>query len=177
MPNTLTYPRVFAVGLVQLFRQSPNPARLSRDLLDEALEDFHECALHYRIYLYKQLLEAIGRGDPDEALAIRRAMRRHTVHEQFPERWKLDDLFSEKAYAAAGESLFPKWAAALVQLSMLDDAWEDALLGAATPRRPRLVPCFQDPANGEPSLDGELGEDPRDSPASGQAMEGAACRA
>ena len=128
--------------LVQIFSQSPSPALLARHLLDQVLERFRESAHHYEIYLLMKQCEALGQGATAEAEIFARAIEQHEVLERIPERLRVEELFTERACATYGDGIFPWWAAALIQLCHLDEAWEDVLLGV-TPKPPVRLPCFR----------------------------------
>ena len=134
------------MGLVQIFSQLTCPDLLARHLLDEVLERFRESALHYEIYLLMKQCEALGQGATAEAESFARAIEQHEIHQRIPERLRVDELFTERAYAAYGTGIFPWWAAVLIQLCKLDEAWEEVVLGV-TPKPPVLLPCFQTEAH------------------------------
>ena len=128
--------------LVQIFSQSPSPDLLARHLLDQVLERFRESALHYEIYLLMKQCEALSQGTTAEAEIFERAIGRHSIHQRIPERLRVDELFTERAHATYGDGLFPWWAAVLIQLCKLDEAWEEVVLGVK-PKPPVLLPCFR----------------------------------
>ena len=130
------------MGLVQAFRVMPCPDLLARHLLDEVLERFRESAHHYEIYLLMKQCEALGQGATAEAEIFARAIEQHEILERIPERLRVKELFTERAHAAYGDGIFPWWAAALIQLCHLDEAWEEVLLGV-TPKPPVRPPCFR----------------------------------
>ena len=130
------------MGLVQLVQSVPSPDLLARHLLDQVLERFRESALHYEIYLLMKQCEALGQGATAEAESFARAIEQHEIHQRIPERLRVDELFTERAYATYGVGLFPWWAAVLIQLCNLDEAWEEVVLGV-TPKPPVLLPCFR----------------------------------
>ena len=130
------------MGLVQLFRNVPCPNLLARHLLDEVLERFRESAHHYEIYLLMKQCEALGHGATAEAEIFARAIEQHEILERIPERLRVEELFTERAYATYGAGIFPWWAAVLIQLCKLDEAWEEVVLGV-TPKPPVRLPCFR----------------------------------
>ena len=130
------------MGLIQLFSQLPCPDLLARHLLGEVLERFRESAYHYEVYLLMKQCEALGQGATAEAEIFARAIEQHEVHQWIPERLRVNELFTERAHATYGAGIFPWWAAVLIQLCHLDEAWEEALLGV-TPKAPVLLPCFR----------------------------------
>ena len=130
------------MGLVQLFRNVPCPDLVARHLLDEVLERFRESALHYEIYLLMKQCEALGQGASAEAETFARAIEQHEIHQRIPERLCVNELFTERAYATYGVGLFPWWAAVLIQLCKLDEAWEEVVLGV-TPKPPVRLPCIR----------------------------------
>ena len=130
------------MALVKFFRELPCPDLLARHLLDEVLERFRESAFHYEIYLLMKQCEALGQGATAEAETFARAIERHAIHQRIPERLRVKELFTARAYGTYGVGLFPWWAAVLIQLCHLDQAWEEVVLGV-TPKPPVLLPCFQ----------------------------------
>ncbi len=138
--------RGYGVGLVQLFRdwpcpEFPCPDVFARHLLARVLEDFRETGHHYLMHLVAERDHARRRGRPEEVSALDQQIHEHAIHEQIPERWRLDFLFSEAGYRTFGDSLLAFWATALIQLCTLEQHWEGALLGLR-PENPYLLPGF-----------------------------------
>ena len=129
------------MGLVQLFRDVPCPDLMARYLLDAALEDFRESGHHYLMYLVAERDHARRRGTTPEIVAVDAQIHEHAMHEQIPQRWRLDFLFSPAAYATYGDGLSPVWATILIQICTLEQHWEGALLGYP-PGSPHLLPGF-----------------------------------
>ena len=126
--------RGYRVGLVQLMRdwpspQFPCPDVLARYLLEQVLSDFRETGHHYLMHLVTQRMNARHHGTPDEVESLDTQIWEHLIHEQIPERWCLDFLFSEEGYRIYGDCILPFWATVLIELCTLEQRWENALLG------------------------------------------------
>ncbi len=129
------------MGLVQLFRDVPYPDLMARHLLDAVLEDFHETGHHYLMHLVAERDHARRRGAAEEIAALDAKIHEHAIHEQIPQRWRLDFLFSEAAYRTFGDHLLPCWATSLIEICTLEQHWERVLLGLP-PESPHLLPGF-----------------------------------
>ncbi len=133
------------MGLVQLFRDVPYPDLLARELLASVLADFCETGHHYLLHLSRSRDTAYVNGTDDQVEALDAEIREHQIHQQIPYRWKLDDLFSYDAYLTFGDGILPFWAVVLIQICVLEQHWEDVLLGDKTPN-PHLLPGFHSDA-------------------------------
>ncbi len=129
------------MGLVQLLRDVPYPDLMARHLLDAVLEDFRESGHHYLMHLVAERDHARRRCAAGEIAALDAKIHEHTIHEQIPQRWRLDFLFSEAAYQTFGDPLLPCWATILIEICTLEQHWEGALLGYP-PENPYLLPGF-----------------------------------
>ena len=129
------------MGLVQLFRDVPCPDLMARHLLDAALADFHESGHHYLMHLVAERDFARRRGSADEIADLDKLIHEHAIHEQIPQRWRLDTLFNLAGYDTYGEGIFTVWATLLIEICALEQHWERALLGLP-PRNPDLLPGF-----------------------------------
>ncbi len=129
------------MGLVQLFRDVPCPDVFARHLLDAVLEDFRQSGHHYLMHLVAQRDFARQRGTAEEVAALDAEIHEHAVHEQIPQRWQLDFLFSHAGYDRYGEGILPFWAVVLIRLCTLEQHWQGALLGLP-PQNPCLLAGF-----------------------------------
>ena len=134
------------MGLVQLFRdwpcrEFPCPEVFARHLLDLVLADFYETGHHHLMMLVAQRDHARQDGPPEEVVALDRKIHEHTIYEQLPKRWDLDYLFSRRGYEAYGNPLFAVWATVLIQICILEQHWERAVLGLPA-QNPALLPGF-----------------------------------
>ncbi len=130
--------RGYAVGLVQLFRDVPCPDLLARELLGRLLEEFRETAHHYLLELVHAREKALyDGGTAEEVTALDTQIYEHAIHQQIPQRWQLDDLFSQAGYDEYGDDIFAFWAGVLLHINTLEQHWEGALLGLR-PRNPCL---------------------------------------
>lgn len=134
------------MGLVQLLkdwpcREFPCPDILARHLLELALDDFRETGHHYLMCLVAQRDRARRRGAIEEVTGLDGQIHEHAIHEQIPRRWCLDFLFSRNAYVAYGDGLLAVWASVLIEICVLEQHWEGALLGLPS-RNPYLLPGF-----------------------------------
>ncbi len=133
--------RGYAVGLVQLLRNCPCPDLMARYLLEQVLEDFRETGHQYLILLAANRDRARRRSPPEEVEAIADQIYEHAVHEQIPKRWHLDVLFSHAGYDRYGDGILSVWAAVLIQICILEQHWESAVLGLP-PHNPYRLPGF-----------------------------------
>lgn len=138
--------RGYGVGLVQLMRdwpcrEFPCPDVFGRHLLEMVLDDFRETSHHYLMHLVAERESARHRGTPEDVTTLDAQIHEHAIHEQIPERWCLDFLFSEAGYRMFGEYILPFWATVLIQLCTLEQQWEGLLLGYP-PENPYLLPGF-----------------------------------
>ena len=79
----------YAVGLVQLFRDSPCPDLLARNLLELELEDFRETGQDYLLHLVLSRARARHVGTTREVEALDDEIHEHAIYEQIPQRWRL----------------------------------------------------------------------------------------
>ena len=145
------------MGLVQLFRDSPFPGVIARQLLELALEDFRETGHHYLLYLVMSRGMARRHGTTQEVEAFDDQINEYAIHEQFPRHWHLDYMFSKAGYDTYGDGLVPFWAAVLIQICTLEQQWEGVLSGTGARIRtscPASTPtrrCRPPPRVGRPS--------------------------
>ena len=140
----------YAVGLVQLFRDSPCPDVMARQLLELALADFCETGFHYLLYLVMSREKARRVGTTQEVEALDDQINEYAIDEQSPQQWHLDYLFSKAGYDTYGDGLLPFWAAVLIQLCTLEQQWEGVLLGYR-PQKPYPLPRFHPHEGAEPA--------------------------
>ncbi len=138
--------RGYGVGLVQLMRdwpcrEFPCPDLFARHLLELVLEDFRETGHHYLMHLVAERDHARRRGTAEGVTELDAQIHEHAIHEQIPQRWCLDVLFSEAEYRIFGDALLPFWATVLLEICTLEQHWEGALLGLP-PRNPCLLAGF-----------------------------------
>ena len=134
------------MGLVQLFREwpcreFPCPDVFARYLLELALEDFRETGHHYLMHLLAKRDGARQDGNAEAIAAVDTQIHEHTLHEQIPQRWHLDFLFSQAGYQLLGEGLLPFWACSLIEICTLEQYWESVLFGLR-PQNPALLAGF-----------------------------------
>ncbi len=127
------------MGLVQIFRETPHPDLMARRLLDAALADFRESGHHYLLHLVAERDFARRRGTAEELAALDAKIHEHAAHQQIPERWPLDFLFSRAGYEMHGDPILAVWATVLIEICTLEQHWERALLGLP-PQNPNLLP-------------------------------------
>ena len=129
------------MGLVQLFRAVPCPDLMARHLLDAALADFCESGHHHLMMLVTQRDRAFRSGNEEEKASLDAQICDHLHHEQLPERWNVDFLFSRQGYETYGDGVLAVWATVLIEICTLEQHWEGAVLGYA-PENPYLLAGF-----------------------------------
>ncbi len=68
---------------------------MARELLARVLADFRETSHHYLLELVHAREKALyDGGTSEEVKALDAKIHEHAIHEQIPQRWQLDFLFS-----------------------------------------------------------------------------------
>lgn len=134
------------MGLVQIFRASACPPLVARSLLVDVLADFRRTGYQYLLHLARCRDDVWVNGTDDQVAALDDKIRLHLLRAQIPQRWQLDTLFSIDAYKKYGDGLLAVWAVALIQISTLEQYWEDIVLGYR-PTCPHFLPGFHSEAD------------------------------
>ena len=141
------------MGLVQIFHAASCPDLLARHLLKLVLADFRGTGRCYLLHLLESRKRAWDDGAAEDEERLDGEIREHLVFEDIPRRWHLTSLFSQACFATFGTNIFAAWAAVLIHLCILEQHWEETLLGLA-PKNPYLLSGFH--AESEVYSDGWL---------------------